>query len=137
MSTGASWATTAASTSWLSTTAGRSRRRCSGSPASRTPRRPSGSPTAKSLIFEGFQTRRRRRRPARRRPALLVDEQFGAAVARNGKASGYLFAMPVEKSGQDEFDFQYGDDFGEAHRRLRPHVLEGARAVEPRRRTRR
>ena len=24
-----------------------------------------------------------------------------------------MLAMPVEKSGQDEFDFQYGDDFGE------------------------
>ena len=24
-----------------------------------------------------------------------------------------MLAMPVEKSGQNEFDFQYGDDFGE------------------------
>ena len=29
--------------------------------------------------------------------------------------------MPVEKSGQDEFDFQYGDDFGEHIEQFDPH----------------
>ena len=43
---------------------------------------------------------------------VLVDEQFGTDIARKAKAEGLTFAMPVEKSGQDEFDFQYGDDFG-------------------------
>ena len=43
---------------------------------------------------------------------VLVDEQFGAAIARDGKAAGLRLAMPVEKSGQEEFDFQYGDEFG-------------------------
>jgi myo-inositol catabolism protein IolC len=42
----------------------------------------------------------------------LVDEQFGAAIARTAKQEGFVFAMPVEKSGQDEFDFEYGDEFG-------------------------
>jgi len=43
---------------------------------------------------------------------VLVDEQFGADIARDAKANGLALAMPVEKSGQDEFDFQYGEDFG-------------------------
>jgi myo-inositol catabolism protein IolC len=43
---------------------------------------------------------------------VLVDEQFGADIARDAKAAGFRLAMPVEKSGQDEFDFQYGDEFG-------------------------
>jgi myo-inositol catabolism protein IolC len=44
----------------------------------------------------------------------LVDEQFGEpkGVPRRAKEAGLLLAMPVEKSGQDEFDFEYGDDFG-------------------------
>jgi myo-inositol catabolism protein IolC len=42
---------------------------------------------------------------------LLVDEHFGAAVARAAKQEGLTLAMPVEKSGQNEFDFEYGDDF--------------------------
>jgi myo-inositol catabolism protein IolC len=43
---------------------------------------------------------------------VLVDEEFGAGVARRAKAEGVPLAMPVERSGQEEFEFQYGDDFG-------------------------
>jgi myo-inositol catabolism protein IolC len=42
---------------------------------------------------------------------LLVDEQFGAEVARMASVIGYTLAMPVEKSGQNEFDFEYGVNF--------------------------
>jgi myo-inositol catabolism protein IolC len=43
---------------------------------------------------------------------VLVDEEFGAGVARRAKKEGVPLAMPVEKSGQDEFGFEYGADFG-------------------------
>jgi myo-inositol catabolism protein IolC len=45
---------------------------------------------------------------------VLVDEQFGAPkdIPPEAKERGLLLAMPVEKSGQNEFDFEYGDDFG-------------------------
>ena len=42
---------------------------------------------------------------------ILVDEQFGASILRDASAAGYTTACPAEKSGQDEFDFEYGDDF--------------------------
>jgi myo-inositol catabolism protein IolC len=44
---------------------------------------------------------------------VLVDEQFGGDVPEQAKARGLKLAMPVEKSGQNEFDFEYGDQFGE------------------------
>jgi myo-inositol catabolism protein IolC len=44
---------------------------------------------------------------------VLVDEQFGASIARDAKTGGLALAMPVEKSGQEEFDFQYDEGFGE------------------------
>lgn len=44
---------------------------------------------------------------------LMVDEQFGAEVARAAKREGFTLAMPVEKSGQPEFDFEYGAAFAE------------------------
>ena len=43
---------------------------------------------------------------------ILVDEEFGDEVAHRAIDDGVPLAMPVEKSGQDEFEFQYGDDFG-------------------------
>jgi myo-inositol catabolism protein IolC len=42
---------------------------------------------------------------------ILVDEQFGAAILRDANAEGYFTACPAEKSGQDEFDIEYGEDF--------------------------
>ncbi len=66
---------------------------------------------AKRVIFEGFLEALDEGAP-RDAAGLLVDEQFGADVAREAKKEDLIFAMPVEKSGQDEFDFDYGDDFG-------------------------
>jgi 5-dehydro-2-deoxygluconokinase len=52
----------------------------------------------------------------------LVDEQYGgpADVPEQVKERGLKLAMPVEKSGQDEFDFEYEDDFGSHIERFDP-----------------
>ena len=42
---------------------------------------------------------------------VLVDEQFGSNIPERAREHGLKLAMPVEKSGQEEFDFEYGDDF--------------------------
>jgi myo-inositol catabolism protein IolC len=67
---------------------------------------------AKRVIFEGFQQAVSDGAP-KDAAGLLVDEQFGADLAVTAKSEGYVLAMPVEKSGQDEFDFEYGDQFVE------------------------
>ncbi len=66
---------------------------------------------AKSVIFDGF-TRAIAEGAPQSSAGVLVDEQFGADVARKARANGLILAMPVEKSGQNEFDFDYGADFG-------------------------
>jgi myo-inositol catabolism protein IolC len=66
---------------------------------------------AKSVIYEGAKQALAEGVP-NEQAGVLVDEQFGTAVARDAKASGTALAMPVEKSGQEEFDFQFGEDFG-------------------------
>jgi myo-inositol catabolism protein IolC len=67
---------------------------------------------AKRLIWEGFQRAVADGAP-KGAAGILVDGQYGPDVAREAKAGGYKLAMPVEKSGQIEFDFEYGDAFGE------------------------
>ena len=64
----------------------------------------------KKTIFEGFRLATKKKVP-KDIAGLLVDEEFGAAVLREAKKEGLTFAMPVEKSGQDEFDFDYGENF--------------------------
>jgi len=65
---------------------------------------------AKQLIYEGFKAAVAGGVP-KEESAILVDEQFGAAILRDARAQGFHYACPAEKSGQEEFDFQYGDDF--------------------------
>src|SRR5205807_6272324 len=66
---------------------------------------------AKRLIFEGMVEAVSRGAEAGA-TGVLVDEQFGSDIPERAKQQGLKLAMPVEKSGQDEFDFQYGEDFG-------------------------
>jgi myo-inositol catabolism protein IolC len=66
---------------------------------------------AKTVIFEGFQQAVADGAP-KDAAGILVDEEFGADIARRAKSDGLIFAMPVEKSGQDEFDFEFGAEFG-------------------------
>lgn len=63
------------------------------------------------LIYTGF--RLAMRTGARREGAgILVDGHYGADVARAAFDEGPLVALAVERSGQDEFDFEHGEDFG-------------------------
>jgi myo-inositol catabolism protein IolC len=68
---------------------------------------------AKLLIYEGLE-KATEEGVDPHATGCLVDEQFGEpkGVPQKAKEAGLLLAMPVEKSGQDEFDFEYGDDFG-------------------------
>src|ERR671922_1526798 len=76
---------------------------------------------AKHLIFEGML----KAAESGAEPGVtgcLVDEQFGApkGIPQEAKERGLVLAMPVEKSGQNEFDFEYGDRFGEHIERFDP-----------------
>jgi myo-inositol catabolism protein IolC len=67
---------------------------------------------AKHLIFEGMELAVKRGPVRGDEIGVLVDEQFGGDIPKHAKADGLKLAMPVEKSGQDMFDFQYGEEFG-------------------------
>ncbi len=67
---------------------------------------------SKWVIYEGYKLAVAQG-AAQDKTGILVDEEFGTAVLRDARANGYITCMPVEKSGQHEFDFQYGDDFGQ------------------------
>ncbi len=65
---------------------------------------------AKRLIYEGMVQAVSRGAEAAQ-TGVLVDEQFGSDIPQRAREDGLKLAMPVEKSGQNEFDFDYGDDF--------------------------
>jgi myo-inositol catabolism protein IolC len=65
---------------------------------------------AKQLIFEGVE----KAVAAGLDPetaGVLVDEQFGGTIPETAKKHGLSLTMPAEKSGVDEFQFEFGEDF--------------------------
>jgi myo-inositol catabolism protein IolC len=65
---------------------------------------------AKEVIYDGFKAAVAAGVP-KEKAGILVDQQFGAAILRDAAANGYSTSCSAEKSGQDEFDFEYGADF--------------------------
>jgi 5-dehydro-2-deoxygluconokinase len=70
---------------------------------------------AKHLIYEGMVKAVEKGGVSADQLGVLVDEQFGSPknIPGDAKDAGLKLAMPVEKSGQDTFDFEYGDAFGD------------------------
>jgi myo-inositol catabolism protein IolC len=65
---------------------------------------------AKRVIYDAFIAAIHAGVP-KYKAGILTDEEFGAAILRDAAVEGYTTCCPVEKSGQDEFDFEYGEDF--------------------------
>lgn len=75
--------------------------------------------TAKQVIYDGFKTAIRLGVPEQK-AGILTDEQFGAAILLDARSRGYATACATEKSGQAEFDFEYGGDFAAHIEKFRP-----------------
>ena len=74
---------------------------------------------SKQVIYDGFKVALQSGVPEQK-AGILVDEQFGAAILQNAKGRGYTTACPAEKSGQEEFDFEYGDEFAKHIEAIQP-----------------
>jgi myo-inositol catabolism protein IolC len=65
---------------------------------------------SKEVIYDAFQLAVSKGVP-RESAGILVDAQFGAAILRDANRNGYITCMPAEKSGQAEFQFEYGEQY--------------------------
>jgi len=74
---------------------------------------------AKQVIYDGFKAAIATG-VRQEKAGILVDEQFGGAILRDARTKGYHTACPAEKSGQDEFDFEYGADFAKHIEEFQP-----------------
>ena len=68
--------------------------------------------SAKRVIYDGFLEAIGAGVP-KDKAGILVDELFGAAILRDAAAAGHITCAPLEKSGQEEFDFEYGEAWTE------------------------
>lgn len=65
---------------------------------------------SKQLIYEGFIAAIEKGLP-REAGGILVDEEFGAGILRDASRLGFVTALSTERSGSEEFEFEYGADF--------------------------
>jgi len=73
----------------------------------------------KQVIYEGFKAAVAGG-VDKPKAGILVDEQFGTAILDDAARNSFITACPAEKSGQDEFDFEYGEDFAKHIERFKP-----------------
>ena len=73
----------------------------------------------KQVIYDGFRAALAAGVP-KEKGGVLVDEQFGVAILQHANKHGYCTSCPAEKSGQDEFDFEYGEEFAEHIEAMNP-----------------
>lgn len=76
-----------------------------------TPEQEAQMVLAKSVIYDGVRRAAQLRALPAGQAGILVDELYGAQVARDAKADGIVLVMPVEAPDQDLFTFAYGDDW--------------------------
>ena len=74
---------------------------------------------AKEVIYDAFKAAVQDG-VAEEKAGILTDEQFGSAILRDAAAHLYTTACCVEKSGQEEFEFEYGEDFSRHVEAFRP-----------------
>jgi myo-inositol catabolism protein IolC len=67
-------------------------------------------PPAKELIYDGARAVLTDGDVGADRLAVLVDEQYGSAVARTARRDGVTLAVACERSGQRHFELEYGAD---------------------------
>jgi myo-inositol catabolism protein IolC len=85
---------------------------------------------AKQVIYDGLQMAVDNGVP-HAHAAILADERFSESILRDAADKGYVTACPAERSGQQEFTFEYDADFAR-HIASEPNVLQSSRQVQPR-----
>ena len=84
---------------------------------------------AKILIFEGLLVAGSRLDHGV--AGLLVDEQFGAEVLDLARGERVVAAVACERSGQAEFQFEYGEGFGAHIERFDPGLVKALVRFNP------
>lgn len=97
--------------------------------ATLTAQRPRAVAESKRAIDDGFREAVGRDVPLRR-AGVLVDEDFGAEILLDATANGHVTALPVEKSGSAELEFEYGEAFAQYIESFLADVREGPPALK-------
>jgi 5-dehydro-2-deoxygluconokinase len=77
----------------------------------------------KEIVYKGF-LEVAKNQTHKKHYGILVDQDFGNNILKDAKKSGYTVTMPVEKSGQEAFTFNYGNAFGKWIEKIKPDYVK-------------
>jgi 5-dehydro-2-deoxygluconokinase len=92
---------------------------------------PEAAKKLKQIIYQGFLQAVKSGGVPKESAAILVDEQLGDKIIKDAVLNNYIVCVCVEKSGQDEFDFEYGDDFGNHLNKYHPTYVKALVRYNP------
>ncbi len=75
--------------------------------------------SVKQLIYEAFRNAVAQNVP-KDQAAILIDEEYGDKILKDAKVLGFTTLLTTEKSGQEIFDFEYGEKFAEHIEKYKP-----------------
>ncbi len=73
----------------------------------------------RQVVYEGFLKAVALAIP-KSQASFLTDEEYGDSILKKAVQDGYVVCQTTEKSGQREFQFEYGDSFGEHLNNINP-----------------
>ena len=85
---------------------------------------------SKQVIYDGFRQALDRDVPVAS-AGILVDEEFGADILDHAAGNGYVTALPTEKSGSAEFEFEYGAAFAKHIEAFNPTFVKALVRYNP------
>ena len=85
---------------------------------------------SKAVIYDAFKLSVDKGIP-KEYGGILVDPQFGAEILLDAHARGYITCMPAEKSGQAEFQFEYGDEYEAEIEKFQPNFVKALVRYNP------
>ena len=85
---------------------------------------------SKAVIYDAFKLSLAKGL-SKEHSGIFVDSQFGAAILRDAHANGYIACMPVEKSGQAEFQFEFGDNYEAEIEKFQPNFVKALVRYNP------
>lgn len=77
----------------------------------------------KKIIFDGFLLVMKKYKN-KDFFGILVDEEYGSSIIKQAQKSQAIVCLPVEKSGQEILQFEYGTSYGDHIKKIKPDYVK-------------
>jgi 5-dehydro-2-deoxygluconokinase len=85
----------------------------------------------KNMVYDAFNKIRNKHLEQAEAFGILVDEEYGTSILKDAIKNKVTFLLTTEKSGQDEYKFEYGNAFGQHIKKFNPTFVKALVRYNP------